>query len=32
VSAGDYFEVLWTTPTWTTNPTSTRLSLMIHIE
>lgn len=24
VSAGDYFEIKWTAPTWTTNPTNTR--------
>jgi hypothetical protein len=31
VSAGDYFEVTWTTPTWTTNPTNTRMSVMVYI-
>ena len=31
VSAGDYFEVTWTTPTWTTNPTNTRLAVMVYI-
>ena len=31
VSAGDYFEVTFTTPTWTTNPTNTRLSVMVLV-
>ena len=31
VSAGDYFEVTWATPTWTTNPTNTRLSVIVYI-
>jgi hypothetical protein len=31
VSAGDYFEVTWTTPTWTTNPTNTRMSVMVYV-
>ena len=30
-SAGDYFEVTFTTPTWTTNPTNTRLSVMVLV-
>lgn len=32
VVAGDYIEFKWTTPTWATNPTSTRFSGTIYIE
>jgi hypothetical protein len=32
VAAGDYFQVLWTTPVWTTNPTAVRLAVVVYIE
>jgi hypothetical protein len=32
VSQGDFFELTWTTPTWTTNPTNTRLAVMVYVE
>lgn len=32
VNAGDYIEIKWVTPTWTTNPTSVRISGNIYIE
>jgi hypothetical protein len=31
VSAGDYVELKWVTPTWATNPTNVRLSYMVSI-
>lgn len=32
VTAGDYIEIKWVTPTWSTNPTSVRISGTIYIE
>lgn len=32
VSAGDYFEIKWTTPTWAPNPTNVRLAIVVYIE
>lgn len=32
VSAGDYIEIKWITPTWGTNPTSVLVSAVIYIE
>lgn len=32
VSAGDYFEIKWITPTWGTNPTNVRVSGTVYIE
>ena len=32
VAAGDYFQILWTTPVWTTNPTAVRLAVVVYIE
>jgi hypothetical protein len=32
VAAGDYFELKWVTPTWVTNPTAVRLSVVVYIE
>lgn len=32
VTAGDYIEIKWITPTWATNPTSVRISGTIYIE
>lgn len=31
VVAGDYIEIKWTTPTWATNPTNVRPSVLIYI-
>lgn len=31
VTAGQYFEILWTTPTWATNPTSVFLTATLYI-
>lgn len=32
VTAGDYLEIKWVTPTWTTNPTNIRGSAVVYIE
>ena len=32
VSEGDYFEIKWVTPTWSTNPTNVRMSVVVYIE
>ncbi len=32
VSAGDYFEVKWVTPTWATNPTTIAYNIVFYIE
>ena len=32
VSQGDYLEIKWTTPDWTTNPTDVSLSYVVYIE
>ncbi len=32
VVAGDYFQILWTTPIWTTNPTNVRLSAIVYVQ
>ena len=32
VSAGDYLEIKWVTPTWATNPTNIRASAVVYIE
>jgi hypothetical protein len=32
VVAGDFFELKWVTPTWTTNPTTVRLMATVYIE
>lgn len=32
LSAGDYFEIKWTTPTWSTNPTNAQMTVMIYAE
>lgn len=31
VAAGDYFEIKWVTPTWTTNPTSVVIDVRVYI-
>jgi hypothetical protein len=32
VTAGDYFEIKWVTPTWATNPPSLQLSAIVYLE
>jgi hypothetical protein len=32
VAAGDYFQVLWTTPVWAPNPTNVRLAVAVYIQ
>lgn len=32
VTAGDYLEIKWVTPTWVTNPTNVRASVVVYIE
>jgi hypothetical protein len=32
VAAGDTFEIKWVTPTWATNPTNLRFTVLIYIE
>jgi len=32
VTAGDYFEIKWITPTWVTNPTSLELQVQLYFE
>jgi len=32
VSQGDYLEIKWTTPTWTTNPSDVSMSYVVYIE
>ena len=32
VSAGDYIEIKWITPTWATNPTAVRITAVLYIE
>jgi hypothetical protein len=32
VSQGDYLEIKWATPTWTTNPTDVSMSYVVYIE
>jgi hypothetical protein len=32
VAAGDYFQILWTTPVWTTNPSAVRLAVTVYIQ
>ena len=32
VSAGDYIEIKWTAPTWTTNPTNVRVWGTVYIK
>lgn len=32
VVAGDYFQILWTTPAWATNPTAVRLAVTVYIQ
>lgn len=32
ISAGDYIEMKWVTPTWNTNPTSLQITVTIYIE
>ena len=32
VTAGDYFEIKWTTPAWVTNPTNVRHHITVYVE
>jgi len=32
VAAGDYFQILWTTPVWAPNPTNVRLAVVVYVE
>lgn len=32
VAAGNYLQLLWATPTWTTNPTAVRMTAVVYIE